>query len=132
MRLGATLVNSASGALLGAAIWIGVGYMSGYEIGLVAVVVGLMAGAGACKGSRGEGGQSAGVLAAILAIGAIAIARLVTFFMFSNDPNIEYEGSLLSPLDFLFIVIAAMTAYKAGSGRAFAGQSPNDRSAPDA
>jgi hypothetical protein len=60
--LRASLLGFAAGAV-GAAIWYGVRVVTGYELGLIAIVVGLMVGAAVLKGSNGRGGWAYQALA---------------------------------------------------------------------
>jgi hypothetical protein len=128
------VTGSALGAIIGAALWVYVGYVSGYEISIVSILVGLMAGAGACQGSRGKGGTAAGVMAVIFSVIAIVAARMVIEGMLNHEqPDhaviLEPDGPDLMGL--IFILIAVPTAYKIGSGTAFSGQPRSADSAND-
>lgn len=61
------------GGLVGAAIWFGVRRASGYEIGLVAILVGFLVGVGVLKGSGNRGGRGYQFLAIVLTYLAIGI-----------------------------------------------------------
>jgi len=61
------------GGLVGAAIWFAVRRATGYEIGLVAIVVGLLVGFGVHVGSERRGGRGYQFLAIVLTYLAIAI-----------------------------------------------------------
>lgn len=58
--------------LAGAAIWYAVRRITGYEIGLIAIVVGLMVGIAVRRGSRGRGGWFYQGLAIVLTYGCIS------------------------------------------------------------
>jgi hypothetical protein len=60
-------------ALAGGALWYAVRATTGYEIGLIAVVVGLMVGASVRAGSRGRGGRLYQVLAVALTYFGICV-----------------------------------------------------------
>lgn len=60
--LRASLFGLGAGAV-GAAIWYGVRVLTGYEVGLIAIVVGLMVGGAVLKGSNGRGGWAYQALA---------------------------------------------------------------------
>ena len=61
-------------AVVGAGIYFGIEALTGYEFGLVAIVVGLLVGTAVRKGSRGQGGWRYQVLA----IGLTYLAVVVT------------------------------------------------------
>jgi hypothetical protein len=61
------------GGLLGAAVWFGVRRASGYEIGLVAILVGFLVGYGVLVGSGRRGGRGYQILAIMLTYLAIAL-----------------------------------------------------------
>jgi hypothetical protein len=69
--LKATLYGIGAGAV-GAAIWYGVRAATGYEIGLIAVVVGVLVGGAVKAGSGGRGGVAYQLLAVLLTYLAIA------------------------------------------------------------
>ena len=57
--------------LAGAALWYAVRRTTGFEIGLIAIVVGLMVGVAVRKGSKGRGGWFYQTLAVVLTYGCI-------------------------------------------------------------
>jgi hypothetical protein len=59
-------------AVAGTLVWYGVRRLTGYEIGLIAIVVGLMVGAAVRAGSGGRGGRGYQVLAVLLTYFSIA------------------------------------------------------------
>ncbi len=70
-RLAKALGLGAGAALLGAALYFGIEALTGYEFGLVAIVVGLMVGGAVRKGSNGRGGWRYQALAMFLTYSAI-------------------------------------------------------------
>jgi hypothetical protein len=70
----------AGAALLGSAIWYAIIAATGYELGLIAIVVGFMVGAAVRKGAGGVGGLSLQLLAAFLAYSGIVFAYLPLFY----------------------------------------------------
>jgi hypothetical protein len=68
--LGATLLGVVAAAL-GAAVWLAVTRFTGYEIGLIAIVVGFLVGTGVLLGSRQRGGVPYQLLAVFLTYTAI-------------------------------------------------------------
>jgi hypothetical protein len=61
-------------ALAGAALWGGVIWLTGYELGLIAVVVGVMVGKAVRRGSGGVGGRPYQVVAVLLTYLAVTLA----------------------------------------------------------
>jgi hypothetical protein len=75
---------SAVGAMIGAAIWAGIGIATGFEIGYVAWAVGGLAGLGMYLGYR-EQNFKAGLVAAGMAVGGILAAKVLIFvFLFAS------------------------------------------------
>jgi hypothetical protein len=75
----ATFLGTLGGAL-GAGIWYGVRVLTNYEIGLIAIVVGVLAGGGVRMGSKGRGGPLYQCLAVFLTYTAIAVTNLPEIF----------------------------------------------------
>ncbi|HVH67436.1 MAG TPA: hypothetical protein VM716_06175 [Gemmatimonadales bacterium] len=71
-RFGKALGLGAMAALLGAGLYFGIEALTGYEFGLVAVVVGLLVGGAVRKGSNGRGGWRYQALAMFLTYSAVA------------------------------------------------------------
>lgn len=69
------LAFSLAGGAIGAAAWAAIGYFSGYEFGILAWGVGFLAGLGMALGTMGRGGVGGGVLAAVIALGAIMAGK---------------------------------------------------------
>src|SRR5256714_10033312 len=65
-RFAKALGLGAAAAALGAGVYFGIEALTGYEFGLVAVVVGLLVGAAVRKGSSGRGGGRYQPLATVL------------------------------------------------------------------
>lgn len=76
--LGCTL--SGVGAVVGAAIWLGIGVATNYEIGWIAWAIGFLAGAGMALGYR-HYNTRAGVVAASISLGGILLGK-AAFFTF--------------------------------------------------
>jgi hypothetical protein len=70
-RFAKALGLGAVAAALGAALYFGIEALTGYEFGLVAIVVGFMVGAAVHKGSNGRGGWRYQVLAMFLTYSAV-------------------------------------------------------------
>ncbi len=80
-RFSAVIGGLVAGAI-GSGIWAVIAYVTGFEIGWIAWVVGLLVGIGVALGNKNEGSVPAGVLAAVLAIlsvvgGKYAMVRMV-------------------------------------------------------
>ena len=70
-RFATALGLGAAAAALGAGVYFGVEALTGYEFGLIAVVVGLLVGAAVRRGSSGRGGWRYQVLAMFLTYSAV-------------------------------------------------------------
>jgi len=107
-------------AALGAAIWIGIVRATGYEIGLVAIGVGLLVGAGVRKGSGGRGGWGYQALAVVLTYSAM-VAYYVPFVIeglrkgAEEQAKTEAAAAAPSPAS---PAVAASAATSAGGERA--------------
>jgi hypothetical protein len=68
-------------ALLGAAIYLGIAFGTGYEVGLIAVLVGFLVGKGVFVGSGRQGGRRYQVLATVLTYFAISVTYVPQMLM---------------------------------------------------
>ena len=99
-RAGKALMFGFAGAAVGAGIYYGVLALTGYEVGLIAIVVGYLAGKGVRMGSGGRGGA-----------GYQAMAMLLTYFAIVSTyvplilETIEGEAP---PLAAVFLAAIAM------------------------
>lgn len=78
-------------ALLGAGIYYGISALTGYEFGLVAIVIGLMVGAAVRAGSRRKGGwvyQTLAILLTYIAIVSTYIPYMIQGFNEANQEEI--------------------------------------------
>jgi hypothetical protein len=72
-RLGKALGLGLAAAVVGAGLYFGIEALTGYEFGLVAVVVGLLVGSAVRKGSDGRGGLRYQLLAIFLTYTAVVV-----------------------------------------------------------
>lgn len=79
------LIGACVAGLLGAAIWGGIAYTFHYEFGWIAMIVGVMCGFGAGFGARGQTGPAVGFIAAVVAIGSIALGKYMALTWFVDD-----------------------------------------------
>jgi hypothetical protein len=70
------LVLGTLGGLVGAALYFGVARLTGYELSLLAIVVGWLAGKGVLLGNGHRGGRGHQVLAVVLTYGCIAASHV--------------------------------------------------------
>lgn len=92
--MGAVALGTVAGAL-GSALWFGVTELTGYELGLVAIVVGFMVGAAVHIGSRGLGGIPYQLLAVFLTYTAIVMTYVpivASEFMDSEELGLTSEA----------------------------------------
>jgi len=98
-------VGAVIGGVLGATIWGAIAYFTGYEIGYVAIGVGVLVGIGAQLGGGSEttgGGMVVGVMAAIVAVASIAGGKYSASYMFVQDNfagSSFVDGFVLSDID---------------------------------
>ena len=93
MNLLGVLLAAANGAGIGGALWVAIGHFSGYEIGFVAWGVGLAAGIGALSGAHGKGSAQGGVIAAVLALLSIVIAKYIIIELAVNKGVAELQAA---------------------------------------
>jgi hypothetical protein len=67
-------------ASVGALLWYGVAALTGYQLGIIAVVVGVLVGAAVKRGGGGRGGLPLQLLAMVLTYAAIATSYLPTLW----------------------------------------------------
>lgn len=95
-------------ALAGAALWGGVIWLTGYELGLIAVVVGFMVGAAVKLGTRGRGGALYQLMAVAFTYLAVSLAyvplvvqgfqQLANEELAALEPGAEDDAGALPPL----------------------------------
>lgn len=81
-------VGAVIGGVIGAVIWAAIAYFTGFEIGWIAIGVGVLVGLGAQLGGGSEttgGGMLVGLMSAIVAAGAIAGGKYGASYMFVQD-----------------------------------------------
>ena len=147
-RLGKALLFGIGGGILGSLIWFGVRRVSGYEIGLIAVLVGFLVGKAVRKGSGDVGGTAYQIMAVLITYGGVAMSFvleiLFDFFThsgamasssltpsFSNLIKVlivavpisfilPFEGGTTNALGLLIIGFALWEAWKLNKPRALA------------
>ena len=115
------------GGLIGAALWAAVAYYAHVNLGIIAWVVGLCAGAGMKLGAGTAASSLSGFVAAVVALVSIAGGKFVTAYAIVHDRNVPDDKRLAATLDVfqnsftvltvLFAVIALLSAFRLGSGR---------------
>src|SRR5574341_272086 len=129
------LLGGGLAAVVGGSIWALIVIATGYEIGFVAWGIGILAGLGVVLFSKGQRGVPLQIIAVITSVFGVVIGKYVTFFYFlrkavegkfgaeaaSNlslfsekavDSFSQNIGSMLSPFDILWVVLAVMTAWR--------------------
>jgi len=117
-RFGGALLYGAGGAALGAAIYYAIRAITGYEIGLVAIVVGILVARGVRKGARGARGRRYQVLALVLTYLSIAGTYAPYVFREVSDPFAAVITMLAAPIIVgvrapLSLIIAGIALYEA-------------------
>jgi hypothetical protein len=106
LRLGAVAGGVIAGSI-GALIWAGIAYSTGYEVGWVAWGVGGLVGLGVILGNGGTRSQAAGILAVVVTILALVAAKYTTVQLILAD-GFEIEDALLSGLQDDELVVSYM------------------------
>lgn len=99
-NLGGVLLGLLAG-VLGALIWAGIAYYTGYEVGWVAWGVGLMVGGGVLVGSKGEVSTTNGTIAVAITVlcliaGKFAAVHFTLQDTWSNEFSLDDEEVLIS------------------------------------
>lgn len=72
------IIGGIIGGAIGAGAWGLISYLTGYEVGYVAVGVGFVTGVGVAIGTKGRGGALAGVYAAVIALIAVVGGKFLS------------------------------------------------------
>jgi hypothetical protein len=115
-RAARAILGGAVGGIVGAGIYYAVLVVTGYEIGLVAIVVGLLVGFGVRWGSGGVGGRGYQVLAVAITYVAI-VSTYVPFFV--EEARKQIEAAETAPVEpeveatarTFFVALAAVTLF---------------------
>lgn len=135
-------VFSAIGAVVGAAVWVGVAIAADVQLGWIAWGLGFAAGVGMAFGHEDDDGTMAGIVAAGISILGILGAKFYLFQHWKSNPfgEDDFDGlgdqaeafkdamaqvfeqhltfaDMFGPIDGLFILLAVASAYKFGSGQ---------------
>lgn len=86
MKLLGGLASGLIAGLLGALVWVAIVYFTGFEIGFVAWGLGFVVGLFVHLGSPENEGPGQGVLAAIIAVGSILLAKGIIYYVFVVIP----------------------------------------------
>lgn len=86
------LAFGSAGGALGALLWYGVRALSGYEVGLIAIVVGWLVGRGVNLGTGGRGGVGFQILAVLVTYTSIAMQYLPDVWKALHESQ-ELEGA---------------------------------------
>lgn len=84
-----SLLGGAAAGLVGALVWAGIAIGTGYEVGYIAIGVGLLCGVGTALGSRGQTGVMTGCIAVLFAVISICAGKYFTVAHFTD----KYLGS---------------------------------------
>lgn len=107
MSLAKGVLGALVGGAIGGAIWAGAAYFSGWELSLLAIVVGGAAGFGMGMGNKGRGGAMAGVLAACVTVACIfgakfGMAELRAEKMIESTPGVTEEDARTALMDSVY------------------------------
>src|ERR1043165_6883081 len=95
------LIGCIVGGTVGASLWALVAYFTGYEVGILATIVGALCGAGMAVGSKGNLGFMTGAVACVVALLAIVGGKLsVVYSMVSKELSSQSGQSVFDhPVD---------------------------------
>jgi hypothetical protein len=79
------VLGACIGGVVGAGIWALVAYQIHYEIGWLAIGVGALVGGGMAKGAQGYTGALTGLIAAVIAVGAVLGGRYMAISAIVDD-----------------------------------------------
>jgi hypothetical protein len=97
VRLGAVAGGVIAGTI-GALVWAGIAYFTGYELGWIAWAVGGLVGLGVLLGSGGEKSSSGGVVAVAIAVITLMAAKYTTVQLLLSDDT-EITEAFVSGLE---------------------------------
>ncbi len=110
-------------ASLGSAVWIAIGYATNYEIGYIAILIGILAGKGVVIGSGNKKGSGLQIMSLIIALFAILVAKYVTLMLYWNEAletqrflwaspfNFDLITASFSPISIVILVFGVLAAY---------------------
>jgi hypothetical protein len=78
-------------AIAGSLLWYAVGAITGYEVGLIAVLVGLMVGLAVKRGGRGRGGWKLQTMAMVLTYSSICASYMPAVYHAIKDKGPHHE-----------------------------------------
>lgn len=79
------LAGGVAGGVIGVVLWAAVTYFTGYEIGWVAWFVGVLTGAGVSAAIERRGGALTGLLACVIAVGAVGVGKVAMARLSASD-----------------------------------------------
>jgi hypothetical protein len=88
VRVAAALAFGACGVVAGTALWYAVAALFHMQLGLIAIVVGVLVGAGVRRGSRGRGGIGYQLMAVLLTYASVAASNFI-FIARTNLPGMS-------------------------------------------
>lgn len=117
------IIGGIVGGVVGAGAWGIIAYLTGYEIGWIAVGVGFVTGLGVAIGSKGRAGVMGGILAAVIALVAVAggkffaVEMLAQKYTSSNEFKNEIAAIELEESDLVMYVADLMAADMTAKGQ---------------
>ena len=112
---------------IGVAVWVAIGYGTGYEVGWIAWGIGFLAGEGVRAASQGEEGLAQGVTATGVAIVCILAAKYLVVSLY-----VSKELSKLAPPSVTAEMMIAQEAEKVATEKGEAIERPPERDSEDA
>jgi len=92
------IIGGIVGGAIGAGAWGLIAYLTGYEIGWIAIGVGFVTGVGVAVGTKGRGGAMGGILAAVISLVAVAGGKFFAVEMITQKytSSNEFKNEIAS------------------------------------
>jgi hypothetical protein len=107
LRFLKALALGAIGGLAGAALWYGVRRATGYEVGIIAIVVGFLVGGAVRKGSGNRGGVGYQILAVLLTYVAVSLNYLPDVYKVFSEKD---GGDMPAAVVFVIAAVVSLGA----------------------
>lgn len=111
MKSSAWLISGLVAGVVGAAVWAGIVYFTGYEIGFIAWGMGVLVGFAVAAGAQGKGSAGTGIGAACIAAASVlggkyAVTHLMVSDYFTGEGAEEFAEMAVVDEEFLVSEIA--------------------------
>ncbi len=115
------IIGSAICGVIGALVWGGIAYGTGYQIGWIAIGVGALCGFGAGTGARGYTGFHISAIGAIMAVISIVGGRCFAIWLildrlgYGGRSVLDWFPATFGVFDIVYFTLAVVAAFKVSS-----------------